>query len=104
MTAPLPRLDRRLLAGGMNLTVKDLVTIWADHTPKSLPVPPACPTCGHRYSRTAPLCPSAAVTRPLLRRRRHGTNSAVIDALTDNQLQDLTGKRLSTSLPEEYTR
>ena len=102
MTTPSPRLDQRLLTGGMNLTVTDLVAIWADHTPKSLPVPRACTTCGHRYSRTAPLCPSAAVTRPLLRRRRYGINPAVLDALTDNQLQDLTGKHLSTSMPEEY--
>ncbi|GIF04693.1 hypothetical protein [Actinoplanes siamensis] len=103
MTTSAPRLDRRLVTGGMNLTITDLVAIWADHTPKQLPVPLTCPACGHQYSRTAPLCPSAAVTRPLLRRRRYG-NPAALDVLTDNQLQDLTGKRLSTSLPEEYSR
>ncbi|MFY1675063.1 hypothetical protein ACN27G_34855 [Plantactinospora sp. WMMB334] len=98
------RLDRRLLTAGINLTVTQLVTIWADHTPAELPVPLACPTCGHAYSHTAPLCPSAAVVRPLLRRRRHETGPRVLAPLTANQLADLTGKRLSTALPSEVNR
>jgi hypothetical protein len=97
------RLDRRLLVG-LGITVPQLVTIWADHTPAQLPVPLRCPTCGHPYSQTAPLCPSAAVVRPLLRRRRHETGPEVLAPLTANQLQDLTGTRLSTALPAEVTR
>ncbi|MFI6232001.1 hypothetical protein ACIBD9_00400 [Micromonospora sp. NPDC050784] len=87
------------MTAGMGVTVAQLVTIWAAHTPATLPVPLTCPTCGHPYSEKAPLCPSAAVVRPLLRRRRHEIPGA-IDALTPNQLMDLTGKRLSTALPE----
>ncbi|MEV6817053.1 hypothetical protein [Micromonospora sp. NPDC051296] len=97
------RLDRRLLTAGMGVTVAQLVTIWADHTPARLPVPVACPRCGHAYSDKAPLCPTAAVVRPLLRRRRHEI-PGVLDPLTANQLADLTGKRLSTALPAEVTR
>ncbi|MDG4790244.1 hypothetical protein O7626_30710 [Micromonospora sp. WMMD1102] len=98
------RLDRRLLTAGPNLTVAQLVTIWADHTPARLPVPVACPTCEHAYSQTAPLCPSAAVVRPLLRRRRYEAGPRVLAPLTPNQLADLTGKRLSTALPSEVNR
>ncbi|AEB47414.1 MULTISPECIES: hypothetical protein [Micromonospora] len=97
------RLDRRLLTSGMGVTVAQLVTLWADHTPARLPVPVICPGCGHPYSEKAPLCPTAAVVRPLLRRRRHEIPGA-IDALTTNQLADLTGNRLSTALPAEVTR
>ncbi|WP_233559171.1 hypothetical protein [Micromonospora radicis] len=97
------RLDRRLLTAGMGVSVAQLVTLWADHTPARLPVPVTCPGCGHPYSEKAPMCPTAAVVRPLLRRRRHEIRGA-IDALTPNQLADLTGKRLSTALPAEVTR
>ncbi|MFF0183069.1 hypothetical protein ACFYPF_28680 [Micromonospora sp. NPDC005223] len=97
------RLDRRLVTAGLGVTVAQLVSLWADHTPARLPVPLSCRTCGHPYSETAPLCPTAAVVRPLLRSRRHEAPGA-IDALTPNQLLDLTGKRLSTALPAEVTR
>lgn len=97
------RLDRRLLTAGLGVTVAQLVTLWADHTPAHLPVPVTCPGCGHPYSDKSPLCPTAAVVRPLLRRRRHEVPGA-IDALTPNQLADLTGNRLSTALPAEVTR
>ncbi|MFI6257968.1 hypothetical protein ACIBCL_17965 [Micromonospora zamorensis] len=98
------RLDRRLVTAGMGVTVAQLVTIWADHTPPRLPVPLTCPSCGHPYSETAPLCPTAAVVRPLLRRRRHETGSRALAPLSPNQLLDLTGNRLSTALPAEVTR
>jgi len=98
------RLDRRLLTAGLGLTVPQLVTLWADHTPARLPVPLTCPTCGHAYSQTTPLCPTAATVRPLLRRRYHETGSHVLAPLTPNQLADLIGTRLSTALPAEVTR
>jgi hypothetical protein len=101
------RLDRRLVTAGMHLTLPLLVTLWADHTPAHLPAPGACPTCGHTYRAAAPLCPTAAVVRPLLRRRRYEAGSTVLAPLTANQLQDLitpTGTRLSTALPEEGPR
>ncbi|TDC37097.1 hypothetical protein [Micromonospora sp. KC213] len=98
------RLDRRLVTAGLGVTVAQLVTLWADHTPARLPVPLTCPGCGHPYSEKAPLCPTAAVVRPLLRRRRHETHPDVLAPLTPNQLLDLTGNRLSTALPAEVTR
>jgi hypothetical protein len=92
------RLDQRLMSAGLLLTVANLVRLWADHTPPSRPVPGHCRTCGHIYSQAAPLCPTAAVVRPLLRRRRHETGPAALNPLTSNQLEDLVGTRLSTAL------
>ncbi|NIL40225.1 hypothetical protein HCB17_02855 [Salinispora arenicola] len=98
------RLDRRLLTAGLGVTVAQLVTLWADHAPARLPVPLACPGCGHPYSETAPLCPTASVVRPLLRRRRREVGTDALNPLTPLQLQDLTGNRQSTALPAEVTR
>ena len=103
-------LDSRLVSAGSYLTIPLLVTLWGDHTPALLPVPLSCPTCRHRYSAESPLCPTAAVVRPILRRRRYEgsrlqpgyrTANPALTALTPNQLQDLTGTRLSTALPAE---
>jgi hypothetical protein len=93
------RLDQRLLTAGHSLTVATLVRLWADHTAPTRPVPGHCRTCGHIYSQTAPLCPTAAVVRPLLRRRRHETGPGALASLTTHQADDLLGTRLSTALP-----
>jgi len=93
------RLDPRLIHAGMSITTVQLARLWAEHTPPAKPVPLRCPTCGHAWDETAPLCPTAAVVRPLLRKRRHEAGAHVIARLTDNQLDDLTGKKLSTALP-----
>jgi hypothetical protein len=98
------RLDRRLLLGGLLLTVAKLVRLWADHTPPTRPVPGHCRTCGHIYSQAAPLCPTAAVVRPLLRSRRHETGPQALDVLTINQVDDLLGCRPSTALPTGEAR
>jgi hypothetical protein len=63
--------DRRLTTAGAAVTSRLLLDLWADHYPAHLPSPLACPGCGHIYSRTAPLCPTAGIIRPLLRRRYH---------------------------------
>ena len=93
------RLDERLRSGGLTLTVANLVRLWADHTPPIRPVPGHCRTCGHIYSQSAPLCPTAAVVRPLLRRRRHEAGPEALQTLTGHQTDDLLGTRLSTALP-----
>lgn len=98
------RLDTRLLTAGLSVTVADLVRLWAEHMPATLPVPALCPTCGHRWNESQPLCPTAAVVRPLLRRRRHEVGLQALSLLTENQVDDLLGSRLSTALPIEETR
>ena len=92
-------LDQRLLDAGLTITNRLLLNLWADHTPAHLPVPDTCPGCGHTYTTTRPLCPTAAVIRPLLRHRRHEIGlPAITRRLTHNQQQDLLGDRLSTTL------
>jgi hypothetical protein len=99
MTTAAP-LDPRLKSGGLTLTVADLVRLWSDHMPPAKPVPAVCRTCGHPYSTDAPVCPTAAVVRPLLRRRRHEAGPMALRLLTPNQTDDLLrpAARLSTAL------
>jgi hypothetical protein len=92
-------LDERLKNAGLSLTVANLVRLWADHTPPTRPVPGHCRTCGHIYSEAHPLCPTAAVVRPLLRRRRHEAGPRALEALTTNQTDDLLRAKPSTALP-----
>lgn len=68
-----PALDRRLTAAGLTITVSELVAILWDHWPYDAPAASwtRCPGCGHEYADAAPDCPTAAVARPLLHRRRH---------------------------------
>jgi hypothetical protein len=91
-------LDPRLRDAGLAVTVAQLVDLWADHTPAHHPIPAKCPGCGHPYSLAAPLCPTAAVVRRLLRSRRHEVSSTTFAKLTYNQTSDLFGKRLSTAI------
>jgi hypothetical protein len=108
--APVVKLDPRLMTARLGLTVPMLVRLWADHTPPIRPSRATCRTCGHSYTDTAPLCPTAATVRPLLLRRRHEVGPAALDLLTANQLDDLLGvvirdrrhwstQRLSTYFP-----
>ncbi|HET8662581.1 MAG TPA: hypothetical protein VFM55_26870 [Micromonosporaceae bacterium] len=93
MSAPV---DRRLLDAGLAVTTAQLVDLWAAHCPAHTPVPTTCPGCTHSYG-DGPLCPTARIIRPLLRRRRFEVNQKNLSrALTYNQQADLTGKRLST--------
>jgi len=90
-------LDPRLTTAGLFITVAELVAVWADHCPANIPVPARCTGCGHLYTAADPSCPTTSVVRPLLRRRRHEVNLRVFKSLTDNQHEDLFGKRLSTA-------
>jgi hypothetical protein len=92
------KIDARLLSAGLALTVPNLVRLWADHTPPTKPVPGHCRTCGHAYDKEKPYCPTAAVVRPLLRRRRHEAGPKALDRLTTNQADDLLGRTPSTAL------
>lgn len=98
------------MSAGLALSVANLVRLWSDHTPPVRPTRASCRTCGHSYTDTAPLCPTAATVRPLLIRRRHESGPTALDLLTSNQLDDLLGvvirdrrqwsaKRLSTYFP-----
>lgn len=85
------KLDPRLRTAGLGLTVALLVRLWADHTPPVRPSLATCRTCGHAYTPTAPLCPTAATVRPLLLRRRYESGPTALDLLTSNQIDDLLG-------------
>lgn len=66
-------LDHRLLSAGLAVTVAQLTDVLWDHWPYDGPRETwdRCPGCGHIYTEAAPECPTAAVARPLLARRRH---------------------------------
>jgi hypothetical protein len=85
------RIDERLLAAGLTVAVPVLVTIYVDHFRTSSLVG-ACPGCGFEYTPTKPECPTLAVVRPLLYRRRHENRSAV-SRLTPAQNSYLRDRR-----------
>ena len=91
-------IDERLRAVGLSISVQLLVELWTDHCPESLPVPSACPGCGHLYATDAPLCPTAAVVRPLLRKRIY-EQIELKHQLTFIQERDLFDAKPSTALP-----
>src|SRR5690606_8054902 len=70
------RLDQRVLAPGLRVTVADLVAVFIDHYRPDEAMT-ACTACGHAYTPTAPARPSMAVVGPLLTRRRHEAPAAV---------------------------
>jgi hypothetical protein len=85
------RLDERLLDAGLTLAVPALVTIYRNHFRTSSLVG-ACPGCGFPYTDTAAECPTLAVVRPLLYRRRHENPSAV-SRLTPAEFKYLHDRR-----------
>jgi hypothetical protein len=90
-------LDHRIRTGLPTiLNVAELARIWRDHCPADLPTPQHCPGCGFDYL-TGPLCPTAALVRPLvrplLRTRRHSAQDTVLDLLTYQQFRDLIDKQ-----------
>jgi hypothetical protein len=80
-------LDRRLVEAGMTVPVSTLVAVFADHHPGH---PPAsrCPCCGFTYPGRAIDCPTNAVVRPVLYRRR-GEDRTALARLTPDQFADL---------------
>jgi hypothetical protein len=96
MPAPI---DPRVLDAGLAITVVELADVWADHYPANLPYPENCPGCGHSYITGGPLCPTAALVRPILRRRQHEVPPHVIARrLTYCQYDDLKGRQLYTDI------
>jgi len=84
------RIDARLLNDGLAVTVSTLVTVFTDHYPGN---PPAalCPSCGFRYPDGVVDCPTTAVVRPLLRRRRREDPAAFARLTADQQVELVTG-------------
>lgn len=80
-------LDRRIITGGMAVSVATLVEVFADHHP-GIPVASTCPGCGYRYPDGVTDCPTAIVVRPLLYKRRH-ENPVALERLTPDQYEDL---------------
>jgi hypothetical protein len=83
-------LDPRL-TDARDLSVVGLVRLWRDHTPAGLPTPEHCPRCGYSYL-TGPLCPTAALVRPMLRARRHLITGWIAQLLTYQQTCDLNDR------------
>ncbi len=81
------RLDRRLIAAGLSITVTTLVEVFRDHHPGT-PAASVCPGCGFRYPDGMTDCPTNATVRPLLARRR-SEHPKALDLLNANQLADL---------------
>jgi hypothetical protein len=65
------RIDSRLLAAGLSVSVPLLAQVMADHWPYGRQPGQVCPGCGHVYTPAAPECPTAATARPLLWSRRY---------------------------------
>ena len=80
-------LDRRLLSAGLSVTVATLVQVFADHHPGS-PAASTCPGCGYRYPDGVLDCPTNALARRLLRRRR-GEDPDAVARLDGVQFEDL---------------
>ena len=84
-------LDRRLTEAGLGVTVSTLVAVFAEHHP-GVPASSVCPGCGYPYPDGVTDCPSNAVVRPLLARRRSEDTKAV-SRLTPTQLADLDSQK-----------
>ena len=80
-------LDRRLLDAGLGVSVATLVRVFADHHPGS-PAASVCPGCGYRYPDKVLDCPTNAIVRPLLLRRR-GEDRNAVASLTPDLFADL---------------
>jgi ribosomal protein S20 len=80
-------LDRRLVEAGLGVTVATLVEVFADHHPGT-PAASVCPGCGYRYPNQVGDCPSVAVVRPVLHRRR-GEDPQALARLSPDQYADL---------------
>lgn len=85
--------DPRISTAGMNVSLDTLVTVFIDHW-RGIPARMVCPACGHRFppDNTRAECPTTALIRPMILRRRH-TNPAALRPLTPDQMDDLTGRR-----------
>jgi hypothetical protein len=92
-------LDRRLLEAGLGISVAELVSVFADHFPTS-PRPDTCPGCGYPYpeGRAEADCPSLAVARQVLYRRR-SENPDALRRLTADQFADLHDRDTFRSTP-----
>jgi hypothetical protein len=86
-------LDRRLVEAGLSVTVATLVQVFADHHPGS-PTASVCPGCGYRYPDGVSDCPTNAIVRPLLLRRR-SEDRAAIARLNPDQFADLHNRSIA---------
>lgn len=82
-------LDRRLLVAGLGVDVSTLVDVFAEHFPGT-PRPDTCPGCGYIYPEGAANadCPSLAVARQVLYRRR-AEDPQALRRLSADQFADL---------------
>jgi hypothetical protein len=85
------RLDRRLIAAGLSVTVTTLVEVFRDHHPGT-PAASTCPGCGYRYPSGMTDCPTNQTVRPLLLRRRAEDKQAIA-RLSADQFADLTDSK-----------
>jgi hypothetical protein len=92
-------LDKRITRPGLGVTVEALVAVFADHHP-GIPAASLCPGCGFRYPEGVTDCPTNAVVRPLLYRRRH-ENWKALDRLTADQRVDLVENTTRRGTPRK---
>jgi len=84
-------IDRRLTDAGMAVSVALLVRVFADHHP-GVPAATACPGCGFVYPPQVGDCPTNAVVRTVLYRRR-AEDPRAIAQLSSDQFDDLHGRK-----------
>ena len=80
-------LDRRILEAGLSVSVATLAQVFTDHYP-GIPAASVCPGCGYRYPDQVLDCPTNALVRPLLVRRR-GEDPKAVAQLSGEQLENL---------------
>jgi hypothetical protein len=93
-------LDKRLLEAGLGVTLATLVKVFADHFP-GWPLPDTCPGCGYPYPTDAASadCPSLAVARQLLYRRRN-EDERVLRRLPADMYADLYDRKTVRAQPK----
>lgn len=86
-------LDQRLLKAGLGVSVATLVQVFADHFP-GWPLPDTCPGCGYAYPLDAARadCPSLAVARQVLYRRRN-EDERIVRRLPADMYADLHDRK-----------
>jgi hypothetical protein len=87
-------LDSRIRVAGLAVSVETLVAVFVDHW-RGIPARSVCRTCGYAFPDDVRAeCPTNAVVRPMLYRRRT-ENPRVLARLTPDQRADLNARHTS---------
>ena len=95
-------LDKRLLEAGLGVSLATLIQVFVDHFP-GWPLPDTCPGCGYPYPLDTARadCPSLAVARQVLYRRR-GEDPGGLARLPADLYADLHDRNTVRARPERH--